>query len=153
MAKGADGISGVFCESLYTASISLSPNIRVLTVVMWCKPVHKNPEFKFRMKAPICFQRLEKLEKAQRSQTQKHLLFQHLRAHFSFYDPFGKQCLLQRTKIILPSGTPRHGSGPRSKSSASDLRDVMKLNEGDMYHHAPNTPLDDAVRQQPFSKL
>lgn len=154
LAKGADNISeGLFCESSYTTSIAFPPKITVYTVVMWPEPVRKDPEFKIRMKAPICFQIAEKLEKVQSSQMQNHLLFQHLRAHFSFYDPFGKQCLLQRTKIILPSGTPRHGSGPRSKSPASDLCDVTKLNEGDMYHHALNTPLDNVVRQQPFSKL
>lgn len=126
--------------------------ITVPAAVMWTKPVHKDPEFKILMTAPVCFQGAEKPEKAQCSQMQKHLLFQHLRAHFSFYDPFGKQCLLQRTKIILPSGTPRHGSGPRSKSPAPDLRDVGKLNEGDMFCHARNTPLGSAVRQQPRSE-
>lgn len=124
--------------------------ITVLTAVMWTKPVHEDPVFKILMKAPICFQGAAKPEKAQCSQMQKHLLFQHLRAHFSFYDPFGKQCLLQRTKIILSSGTPRHGSGPRSKSPAPDLGDAGELNEGDMSCHAGNTSLG---RKQPCSGL
>lgn len=85
LAKGADNISeGLFCESSYTASIAFPPKITVYTVVMWPKPVHKDPEFKIRMKAPICFQIAEKLGKAQSSQMQNHLLFQHLREHFFF---------------------------------------------------------------------
>lgn len=152
LAKREQGISegllcGSHCTPLQLPSHTLWNCSLCWFYLDWASP--QGPRVWNQDKIPHCFQKQEKLKKEQHKQTQNHLLFQHLQAYFPFYDPFGKQSFLKRTNIILQSSPPRHGHAPRSKSPASDLRNSMKLTEGDAYCHALNTPLGNAVRQQP----